>query len=335
MLSSKKIVEALSIFEELSADEQIFIKDYLCEITYQPGEIILHQGSLGGDLFIIKAGSVSVNVTMPGGITKVATKLGEGQIFGEVAFLSDALITATIIADSDVTCLIFKHNVLEMVRTAFPAVAYKIEFAIAKQLSEKMMEHIEKILTLLHSIPPNNEIHTDLTRLLPNAKARCHPIETSTISPKLLSNISFLQLLSAEEQQTLIQFMKAAEYDKGYNFGQLGDMQNSLNLICSGAVMLFIKEDNKLVKRIDVSGIGELFIPNFVGQKFSVNTDYVTCERCEILGLSVENYNELRRLYPSIFYTIGRYVHRTIVKSIYKLNRLFVRMNCEYKDLHG
>ncbi|MFC3909854.1 cyclic nucleotide-binding domain-containing protein [Legionella dresdenensis] len=329
-----EILKKLDLFQQVTDFELEFLSRYLVEKTYNSGEVILHQGSRGGDLYLIQSGEVSVNVTLPGDITREATRLGTGQIFGEVTFLANALITATITAEgSRVECIIFYRKILEMLRVAFPGAAYKIEHAIAMQVNVKLLQNLERITSLLRSIPEKYVIPSEHALYLPNGRSRSKPVDINSINRDLIKNMNFFQELSATEVETLLPLMNARYYDKGYQFSTEDKAPRTINLVCSGAVMLFIKQNDQLRKSVAVSGIGELFIQNFFSYEFRTVAKYVSCEESIILELSYEEYCKLETTHPAIFYAISRHIHCTIAASLYIVNRQFVRINSEYKDL--
>ena len=55
-------------------------------LSYQPGEEIIKQGVPGKSIYIIRKGTVSIEVTTAGGPTEVAV-LGPDEICGDIAFL--------------------------------------------------------------------------------------------------------------------------------------------------------------------------------------------------------------------------------------------------------
>jgi len=326
------MIKNVDLLHDLTETELTFLSDYLTKKIYSPGEVILHQGTSYSDLYIIESGEVSVSVILPGNTTIEATRLTSGQIFGEVAFLAHTLITATIAAVGTVECIVFYGKILNMLRIAYPETAYKIELAIAKQTNSKLTGNLVRIKELLRTIPVKYRTVSQHAQYLPDPTAMVEEVEATSINRELIKHMDFFLELTEDETTYLLSFMSACKYDKGYRFNTK-NAPGKLGLICSGAIMLFITDGQKLLKSLAVSGVGELFMQNFLSQEFGLIATYVTCEKSITLELTVENYMRLRECNPYIFYAISQHIHGTIAGSLYIVNRQFVRMNSEYKDL--
>lgn len=322
----------LPFFAQLSDDELGFLNHYLYEHTFAAGQVILRQGARGGDLYLIKSGIVSVCVTLPGDTQREAARLHDGHIFGEVAFLASDPITAGVTAIETSVCIVFYHQVMKMLRIAFPDMAFKIEQAIARQTSDKLISNINRILTLLNRIPAVSEqlLHTVK---LPIANSQYRDIDIYSLREELIHRIGFFKDLKQQETDLIIELMRARVYDKGYEFKHQDESSRKIALVYSGAVMLFIKEQQHLRKSIAVMGFGSLFLQCFFTQELNQCASYVTCEQSILLELDYELYERLRDTNPSCFYAISHFIHSTIAASVYIVNRQFIRMTCEYSDL--
>jgi tetratricopeptide (TPR) repeat protein len=80
--------------------------------AYKKGERIIKEGDTGDSLFFIKQGTVKV-VAHILGKEFVLTTLGDGDVFGEVTFLTGRPRTASVVADGDVEILEFNRSLLE------------------------------------------------------------------------------------------------------------------------------------------------------------------------------------------------------------------------------
>lgn len=321
----------LPLFSDLNEHEMDFLRQHLCEKTFKAGQFVLHQGESGGDLYLLKSGEVSVLVSIPGDEQREATKLHAGQIFGEVAFLTDAPITATIVASQRAVCVILYHKVLQMLRVANPHLAYKIEEKITRQTTDKIISNLSNIITIMKSVPESEQQQAKPISNLINKKAQFTEIPIGTLNHHLILNLSYFKELLPEDAAYLLEQLKVGQYERGYCFSP--KKSRKIALVYSGAVMLFVHEDAHLKKPIAVVGLGELFIQNFREAELNKNASYVTCEESVLLELDYEVYQAMQKNHPACFYAVSQYIHNAIASSVYIVNRQFVRFTCEYSDL--
>jgi glutaminase len=89
--------------------------------TFRRGEMLVRQGDLSGDIFLITKGEVSVVLELPGGQAKRLSTLSAGMTFGELTALSGAGRTADVRADSAVECYILPKSAWEALADVSPA----------------------------------------------------------------------------------------------------------------------------------------------------------------------------------------------------------------------
>lgn len=77
---------------------------------YEPGEVIVQQGTIGRELFMITQGDVEVLGENRGATAKVLARLGKQEVFGERALLEDTPRTATVRASTAVDVLVMSRD---------------------------------------------------------------------------------------------------------------------------------------------------------------------------------------------------------------------------------
>jgi CRP/FNR family transcriptional regulator, cyclic AMP receptor protein len=96
-----KIVKAIPFFASYSEEIQQKIADKMIETPFQKDEVIIHEGTAGRRLYIIKKGSVRVSKE-----GKEIAVLKEGAFFGEISLITSEYRTATVQALEDVDLII-------------------------------------------------------------------------------------------------------------------------------------------------------------------------------------------------------------------------------------
>jgi len=85
------ILKSINLFSEISENDLLAIALQLEEIEYEENSIVFEQGDLGTSLYVIASGEVQVIVN-----GKIVSKIGEKNIFGELAALDPEPRNATI-----------------------------------------------------------------------------------------------------------------------------------------------------------------------------------------------------------------------------------------------
>ena len=128
-----ELLRAIDLFEPL---EDADLQAIVCEdqrIDFAPGEVIVRRGDVGGSMFVIMDGCCSVLVSdgSSEGREVELSRLSKGDVFGEIAALTNAPRTATIRAVGHV-------SVQEISQKQIQSVFLK---------NQKTMEELAKIMT--------------------------------------------------------------------------------------------------------------------------------------------------------------------------------------------
>lgn len=99
------LLRRMSIFERLPETELSKIARTLKERRYAENQVLFRQGDQGDALYVVTHGRVKMAITDQFGREKVLAFLGEGQVFGEMALLTDAPRSATAVATTDLKVL--------------------------------------------------------------------------------------------------------------------------------------------------------------------------------------------------------------------------------------
>jgi len=96
------LLHEVEIFRPLSEVAKLYLSQRMRRKTYAAGDTIVHQGDEGNSLFIVVEGVVSVRVNVKDSAaiseTTEVARLGSGNFFGEMALLTGADRTATVVS---------------------------------------------------------------------------------------------------------------------------------------------------------------------------------------------------------------------------------------------
>jgi NADH dehydrogenase len=112
---------------EVSHREQLHVHHY------EPGELIVREGEIGRELFLIVAGEVEVVKVDPASGEQILSRLGPKEVFGEKALLEDTKRTATVRAATPVEVLTVGRADFRTLVSQFPV----LEEHFSKLLQER------------------------------------------------------------------------------------------------------------------------------------------------------------------------------------------------------
>ncbi len=106
-------------------------------ITCRTGDHVISHGEIGNEMFLLLSGAVEVHYP-EGGREYHLTNIGKGEIFGEMAFISETPRFANVIAMTDVELLIINQRFLKKITDISPGLANKLLFNLSLILCERL-----------------------------------------------------------------------------------------------------------------------------------------------------------------------------------------------------
>ena len=129
---SKDDLSKIWLFAECTSREQRQIAKALEEVTVPAGRILIEEGTLGREFFLIASGTATVRRNG----RKVAT-LGAGQHFGELALLDRRPRTATVVSETEMDLLVLGQREFNGLLETTPSLSRKLMSAMATRLREQ------------------------------------------------------------------------------------------------------------------------------------------------------------------------------------------------------
>jgi CRP-like cAMP-binding protein len=102
--------------------------------SFKKGELVIKEGSLSSDAYIIELGSVEVSKRLPGGKIQVITKLGKNGIFGEMGLIDQLPRSATVMALEDCRISVITPDTFNSLAKRNPKALMPILKVLAKRL---------------------------------------------------------------------------------------------------------------------------------------------------------------------------------------------------------
>ncbi len=111
--------------------------------TFNAGDKIISQGDTGREMYLILNGDTYVALNNRKEQTKTIAKMVPGDIFGEIALVSELERTADIIAGSETTVLKLEWSSLERMRKFLPMISSKLFLNISKIIGARFATQLK------------------------------------------------------------------------------------------------------------------------------------------------------------------------------------------------
>src|SRR5207248_216183 len=134
----------VDFFDRLPAEIRTRLARRARTRAYAVQEIILRQGDVGNELFILESGEVVVTAQRPGEAPLEVARLGPGAFFGEMGALTGEPRTATVRATRECKVLVVDKAALAEVFESSPELAGHVSQTIARRqadLGTRLSEH--------------------------------------------------------------------------------------------------------------------------------------------------------------------------------------------------
>ena len=122
---------SIPLFRALNRKELQKVSRASDETTVPEGRVVVEQGAIGRECFVIVEGSATVRRNG----RKVAT-LGVGDYFGELSLLDHGPRTATVEADSKLTVLVLGQREFSTIIDQVPGLAHKLLASLAARIRD-------------------------------------------------------------------------------------------------------------------------------------------------------------------------------------------------------
>ena len=126
----------LPLFRGVSDDNRARLADAMEPVWFSLGSVLIEQGAVGDEMFIVESGHVRVVVRGPGGDTLFETTLSGPALVGEMALVTREARSATVTAETPVRALRVKRAVLDDLLARHPQAASFLTTLVGERLME-------------------------------------------------------------------------------------------------------------------------------------------------------------------------------------------------------
>ena len=134
-----RLIKTCSFFSNMDVDEVEAFLHQCKSKKAEPGEMIFRKGDEGNDMYVIVSGEV---IILSGGTEEHNLRLGEGEVFGEIALIEGIPRSAGVRAEAETSLLTVSRRILE---TNAPLLRAKVLANVAHQIASSLLKADEEI----------------------------------------------------------------------------------------------------------------------------------------------------------------------------------------------
>jgi len=131
-----RALSRIDLLKPLEEEDRLFLAERLKYAPFAPGEVVTHQGSQGHWLYLVIEGEASARVAADGSLEKEVARLHPGDFFGEMALLTGAPRSATVVAVTAVELYRLDADAFRQIIQRRPAIAEPVAELLARRRLE-------------------------------------------------------------------------------------------------------------------------------------------------------------------------------------------------------
>lgn len=139
-------LESNRLFAQLDLEKVAKLRQAAREVTFAAGQEIFKEGDAGDGVYIVKTGTVEISAQIGQESRHVFSKIGPGEILGEMAVIEDKPRSATAVAREETTVYFVPRAALLGLVAESPALAMAILREISHRLREFDRQYMREVL---------------------------------------------------------------------------------------------------------------------------------------------------------------------------------------------
>ena len=149
-------LEQIPLFSQIKKNAEYM--DRLVKIckqrTYKKGDVIIGEGDIGSEMFIVLKGAVQILKQTRAGdsYTVIQLKAENNVFFGELALIDDDKRSATVTASTDSEFLVITKSDFVSLGNKYPAIGLPVTREIAKIISSRLRKTTGDMLTIFDAL---------------------------------------------------------------------------------------------------------------------------------------------------------------------------------------
>ncbi len=293
------------------------------------GAELVRQGEASRGCFLIRAGSVEARVALPGGDMLSVAQFGDGEMFGEMALIERGVVSATVVAQSNVDAWFVGRDDFRALVASREFSALEVQRSITRALSDKLRVLNDRVKGYpAVEVRPATEDAPAADPLAGIRRSR----KASFDWKSFLHVLPFFEGFDADEIDEFASSGKVLELPRGAWALVAGRPAESCYLVIRGALEIFTRGTQDAAsgvgaeRRVAIAGPGEL-----VGFMAVINSapranNARVREACCLLEIPQSAFLEIYNGASGTTVSLHHAIHRTLMRSIARTNTQLTRL---------
>ncbi|MCC6210208.1 MAG: cyclic nucleotide-binding domain-containing protein [Burkholderiales bacterium] len=292
------------------------------EVSYMKGAELVRQGEASRGAFLIRSGSAAASVALPGGGRLTVARFGDGDMFGEMALIERGVVSATVVAESNVDAWFVGRDDFRALVASRERNALSTQRAITQALAGRLRALNERVQAYPAAEDrPAGGPAPAADPLAGVPRSRRASFDWRAFLPVL----PFFEGFDAEGIDELAAAGWVLELPRGAWVFVAGRQAESCFLVLRGALEIFIEKESK-IRRVAIAGPGELvgFMAVITGAARANNAR--AREACCLLEVPRAAFLEIYNGDSGATVSLQHAIHRSLMRSLARTNTQLTRL---------
>lgn len=143
------MLEEINLFTDFSHRELLTLASYMHAFEAVPGTVILREGNRDSYMCLVVEGKLDVIKEREEGEHRQLAVIRAGKAVGEMSLIDEQPHSATVVAKTDCTLLLFTKRSFERIADDHPRLAFDVLWKLAETLSHRLRQTSGKLVDLL------------------------------------------------------------------------------------------------------------------------------------------------------------------------------------------
>jgi len=291
-------------------------------VSFMKGAELVRQGEFSRGAFLIRSGAVEARVALPGGGMLTVAQFRDGEMFGEMALIERGVVSATVIAQSNVDAWFVGRDDFRALVASREVAALEVQRAITRTLADKLRLLNERVKG--HAAAEDRPLAGSVPDSDPLAGMK-RSNKASFDWRAFLPALPFFEGFDTHEMDELASAGRILELPRGAWAFAAGASATACYLVLRGALEIFLRFE-KTERRVAIAGPGEL-----VGFMAVINdaprANHARArEACCLLEFSKKSFLEIYDGTSGLTVSLHHAIHRSLMRSIGRTNTQLTRL---------